>query len=136
MKKITITGIVALLISLTLNTFAQDKPEKVYVVRRTGSGGSAINYRIFIDDILVCKIKNKRYTIQDVKPGEHTIYITAGGIPDGRKPVPIKFTVTQGKSNYFLINNGNELIATETTQSSAEPLIAKSTLVTDCKTEQ
>ncbi|WP_175632406.1 hypothetical protein [Pedobacter ghigonis] len=124
------------LFALSLPVLAQDKPNQVYVIRRTGEMGSAVNFRIFIDDVLVCKMKNKHYSIHDLKPGDHTIYVTAGGLPDERKPVPIKFTVTEGKANYFLINNGNELIASEVTQSSAEPLIAKSTQVKDCKTQK
>ncbi|MFC1226202.1 DUF2846 domain-containing protein [Pedobacter sp. BG31] len=112
--------------------FAQDSTGKIYVVRRTGMNGSAVNYRLYVDGELICKMKNKTYSVHDLKPGEHTISVQPGGIPDRRLKLPVKFTVAEGKVNYFMINSGNEITCLEVPQSTAEPMIAKSIQVTDC----
>lgn len=136
MKTFLITAITLFALTASLKSIAQDQSEKAYIIRRTGVNGSAVNFKIYIDDILVCKVKNKHYTIQDIKPGEHKIHVMSGGLPYNRKPLPVKFTVSAGKSNYFVINNGNELICTEVTEASANPLIAKSIQVSDCKVNE
>jgi len=132
MKKIRNISLLLFALCCSVAALAQDSTGKIYVIRRTGMNGSAVNYRIYVDDELICKMKNKAYSIHELKAGEHTISVRPGGIPDNRSIVPVKFTVAESKVSYFIINSGNELSCLEIPQSSAEPMIAKSMQVTDC----
>ncbi|MCX2477020.1 DUF2846 domain-containing protein [Pedobacter sp. MC2016-05] len=132
MKNFRIIASILFMLCIAGTTLAQDKTGKIYVIRRTGINGSAVNFRLYLDGELICKMKNKSYSMHDITAGEHTISVVAGGLPDNRNKIPVKFTVISGKSNYFMINSGNELSCMEITQSAAEPMIARSVQVTDC----
>ncbi|MCX2473781.1 DUF2846 domain-containing protein [Pedobacter sp. MC2016-05] len=132
MKRLKLISFLLFLFAISSASFAQDKTGKIYVIRRTGINGSAVNFRIFVDGELICKMKNKTYSLHDLKLGEHTITVTSGGLPDSRNKVPVKFIVVDGKTNYFMINSGNELTCMEIMQSTAEPMIARSVEVRDC----
>ena len=132
MKTIRLIVTLLFMLSITGMALAQDKTGKIYVIRRTGMNGSAVNFRIYLDGELICKMKNKSYSVHDVNQGEHTISVVSGGLPDSRIKIPVKFTVVSSKNNYFMINSGNELLCMEITQSAAEPMIAKSVQIKDC----
>jgi len=132
MKNIRFFSCLLLVFGLTSFAAAQDTTGLIYVIRRTGVNGSAVNFRLYVDGELICKLKNKSYSTHVLKEGEHTISVVAGGLPDNRSKVPVKFTVVAGKTNYFMINSGNELSCLEITQSAAEPMMAKSVPVKDC----
>lgn len=51
---------------------AQDKA-KIVFIRDIGHFGSAVDFREFIDEKLVCKLDRKSYNIIDVEPGQHTV---------------------------------------------------------------
>lgn len=117
---------------LSSAALAQDATGKIYVIRRTGVNGSAVNFRLFVDGELICKLKNKSYSVHELKAGEHTISVVTGGIPNNKKTQPVRFTVSGGKINYFMINNGDELNCVEIMPYAAEPMIARSLEVKNC----
>ena len=52
---------------------------KVYFMRSTGFTGSAQGFTVFIDDVVVCKLNNKRFSIHDVAPGKHIFSVQFAG---------------------------------------------------------
>lgn len=130
-----------LLLTVSSNGFSQTKTGQVYLIRATGFTGAAVNYRLYIDDKLVCKLKNKSFSIHDVGTGEHTVSVSSGGISNGKKSMPLKITVAEGKVNYISIvstESGyvNKLTCQEITQNSADPLLAKATQNKECLKEK
>lgn len=131
MKTIKTFAFLALLLTVSFSAFSQDKTGQVYLIRATGYTGSAINYRLYIDDQLVSKLKNKSYSIQNISAGEHTVSVASGGISNGKQSAPLKITVAEGKINYISIvstQSGyvNKITCQEITKNSADPLLAKS----------
>ncbi|MET4139603.1 hypothetical protein [Pedobacter sp. UYP1] len=141
MKTIKFFAFLALTLTVSFNVFSQDKPGQVYLIRSTGYTGSAVNYRIYIDDKLVCKLKNKSFSIHDIGNGEHTVSVVSGGISNGKKSAPLKITVAEGKVNYISVVStqsgyANKITCQEITQNSADPLLAKATQNKSCLTEK
>ena len=141
MKAIKLFAALVLFLTVSAGAFSQAKTGQVYLIRVTGYTGSAINYRFYLDDKLVCKLGNKSFSIHDISVGDHTISVSSGGISTGKKSAPLKFTVLEGKANYISVVSteagySNKITCQEITQSSAEPLLAKAKQVKDCKTTE
>lgn len=128
--------LVLLLTSFNL-AFSQEDKGQVYLIRSTGSTGMAVNYSLFIDGSLVCKLKNKSFSVHDLSAGDHTVSVVSGGISNGKKSPPLTFTVSKEKANYisvFSTQSGyaNKITCQEITINSAKPLMAKAKQKTDC----
>lgn len=141
MKTIKIFAFLAFMLTISTHVFSQNKTGQVYLIRATGYTGSAVNYRLYIDNQLVCKLKNKSFSIQDLSSGEHTVSVASGGISNGKQSTPLKITVTADKINYISIvstQSGyvNKLTCQEITKNSADPLLAKSTQNKNCLNEK
>lgn len=141
MKTIKTFILLAFMLSISVKGFTQDKTGKVYLIRATGYTGSAVNYKFYIDDQLVCKQKNKSYSIHELNVGDHTISVLSGGLSNGKKSAPLKITVTEGKVNYVSVVStqagyANKITCQEITQNSAEPLLAKATENKNCLIEK
>jgi hypothetical protein len=137
MKTIKFFAFLIFMLAGSLNVFSQAKTGQVYLIRVTGYTGSAVNYRFYIDDQLVCKLKNKLFSIHDIEAGTHTISVVSGGLSNGKKSEPLKITVVEGKINYVSVvstQSGyvNKITCQEITQNSAEPLLAKAKQNKDC----
>lgn len=137
MKSIKSLILFAFFFSLSFNAFSQDKTGQVYLIRVTGYTGSAVNYRLYIDDQLVCKLKNKSYSIHDISVGDHTVTVVSGGISNGKKSEPLKITVAEGKTNYISVVSTqagyvNKITCQEITRNSADPMLTKATENKNC----
>jgi len=137
MKTIKIFAFLAFMFTVPFSAFSQDKTGQVYLMRATGYTGAAINYRLYIDNQLVCKLKNKSFSIQDISAGEHTVSVASGGISNGKQSVPLKITVVEGKVNYISVvstQSGylNKITCQEITKNSADPLLTKATQNKNC----
>ncbi|MES2113103.1 MAG: DUF2846 domain-containing protein [Bacteroidota bacterium] len=137
MKTIKTSAFLTFFLLFSLNTFAQTKTGQVYLIRATGYTGSAVNYRFYVDGQLVCKMKNKLYSIHDLSAGTHTVSVSSGGISNGKKSTPLTITVVEGQANYVSVvstQSGyvNKITCQEITKNSAEPLLAKTKEKTDC----
>ncbi len=137
MKTIKIFTFFALMLTLSLNGFSQAKTGQVYLIRVTGYTGSAVNYRLYIDDKLACKLKNKSFSVHDIAIGSHTVRVVSGGISNGKKSEPLTIMVVEGKPNYVSVvstQSGyvNKLTCQEITKNSANPLLAKATQNNNC----
>lgn len=132
MKKIVILSL-AFLVSNLVNgqTGAADSTNqngKVYFLRSTGFNGSAAGFTVFIDDIVVCKLNNKRYSIHDVAPGNHRFSVQFAGKESKEKAERIEISIEAGKIYYIqLIFQGgfwkNNLYCQEVTENSAKKVM-------------
>ncbi|HWW38762.1 DUF2846 domain-containing protein [Pedobacter sp.] len=139
MKTIKFFAFLAVILTLSFSAFSQDKTGQVYLIRATGFTGSAVNYKLYLDGQLVCKLKNKSYSIHNISVGDHTISVSSGGISNGKKSTPLKITVAEGKVNYVSVVStqsgyANKITCQEITKNSADPLLAKATENKNCLT--
>ncbi|MEO3402974.1 DUF2846 domain-containing protein [Mucilaginibacter sp. CAU 1740] len=137
MKTIKLLAFLTLMLIGSISTFAQDKTGQVYLIRVTGYTGSAINYRLYVDDQLICKLKNKSFSVHDLAVGTHTVSVSSGGISTGKKSEPLTITVVEGKVNYVSVVSTqagyvNKITCQEITQNSADPLLAKAKQNSNC----
>lgn len=126
-----------LCVLLTGHVFAQEKTAKVYFIRSTGFQGSAVAFTAFIDQQLVCKLNNKKYSIHEVTPGEHTFTVQFAGKKSKEKAEPIKINVEEGKTYYIqmVFQTGafvNNLYCQEVTENSAKTVLAVCQEDTNC----
>lgn len=102
----------------------------VIFIRSTGFNGSATAFTTFIDDQLVCRLNNKRFSTHAVPAGEHTFSVQFAGKGSKEKAERIKIKMESGKTYYIqlvfqpglLINN---LYCQEVTESSANTILPK-----------
>ncbi|EDM37980.1 hypothetical protein PBAL39_16184 [Pedobacter sp. BAL39] len=137
MKALRLLLLFTVLLAGSFAAHSQTKTGKVYLIRLTGYTGSAVNYHFYVDGQLICKLKNKSYSVHDLSVGDHTVNISTGGISTGKKSAPLKITVVEGKANYINVistESGyvNKVNCQEITQNSAEPLLAKAKEKTNC----
>jgi hypothetical protein len=140
MKITKFFALFAFVLMLSSNGFAQTKTGQVYLIRYTGYTGLAVNYSFYVDEQLICKMKNKSYSIHDLPVGDHTVSVVSGGISNGKKSTPLNITVAEGKVNYLSVVSTqagyvNKITVQEITQNSADPILAKSKQKKDCLTK-
>lgn len=110
---------------------------KVYFIRSTGFQGSAVPFTAFIDQQLVCKLNNKKYSIHDVAPGEHVFTVQFAGKTAKEKAEPIKINIEAGKTYYIqmVFQTGylkNNLYCQEVTEGSANTVLVNCAQDTKC----
>jgi hypothetical protein len=110
---------------------------RVYFIRKTGHLGSAINFRVFMDSSVVCKLSNKHYSVLEVIPGNHTFYVTTWDSPNPKKDFGTPITIEAGKQYYLKMNIRQRFFVAEVsfdeiTYNSAKPLIDKLKLDSNC----
>lgn len=103
---------------------------KVYLIRSTGHVGSAVNLRLVVDDVMLCKIKNNRHAIFYVQPGTHVFYATSWDKSTPREKNALKMTVEAGKEYYFSMRiktrfMETEIFLEEITYNTASPQLQK-----------
>ncbi|MGZ8517929.1 MAG: DUF2846 domain-containing protein [Chitinophagaceae bacterium] len=103
---------------------------KVYFLRSTGFQGSAQGFTTFIDDKVVCKLNNKRFSIHEVIPGTHYFSVQFAGKNSKEKAERIEIELEAGKIYYIqlIFQTGllkNNLYCQEVTKSSAITMMDK-----------
>jgi len=103
---------------------------KVYFLRSTGFSGSAQGFTVFIDDIEVCKLNNKKFSIHDVPAGNHRFSVQFAGKKSKEKAERIEINVEAGKTYYIqlIFQTGfvkNNLYCQEVTENSAKTMMDK-----------
>ena len=91
-----------LLVSNSLS--AQDKNGKVYFMRSEGFQAPAVPFNLFIDQKIAGRLSNKRFSIHDVKPGNHTFSTQFAGKNAKDKAEKIEVQVEAGKIYYIQVN--------------------------------
>lgn len=130
--KIFSTVFVAIVVGCLFSAFKNQEPGQVYFIRSTNSAGTLVPYKVFIDDQLVCHLKNKRYSQHSISPGEHTVSIQNTGLASHTKSRPLKINVVAGKNNYLIAVNGSELYLQESVESSAQELLKRVAATKEC----
>lgn len=130
MKKLLIVFLLAIAVNTSYGQPVESASTsgKVYFLRSTGYNGSAAAFTVFIDDTVVCKLNNKRYSIHDVQPGTHSFSVQFAGKKSKEKAERIEITVEPGKTYYIqLIFQGgmfvNNLYCQEVTENSAKKVL-------------
>jgi hypothetical protein len=82
-------------------------------------------------------LKNKSFSVHNLPVGDHTVSVVSGGISNGKKSIPLKITVVEGKVNYVSVVSTqagyvNKITCQEITQNSADPILAKTKQKADC----
>lgn len=103
---------------------------KVYFLRSTGFQGSAQGFTVFIDDMIVCKLNNKRFSIHELPPGTHKFSVQFAGKNSKEKAERIEIEIEPGKTYYIqlIFQTGllkNNLYCQEVTKSSANTMMDK-----------
>ena len=101
---------------------------KIIFMRSTGYNGSASAFTTFIDDQVVCRLNNKRFSTHTVPAGEHLISVQFAGKNSKQKAERIKINVEEGKTYYvqLIFQPGmfiNNLYCQEVTENSANLLL-------------
>jgi hypothetical protein len=112
--------------------FKRQENGQVYFIRSTNSIGSMVAYKVYIDDVLVCNLKNKRYSTHNIAAGEHTVSVANTGLSNHSKSRPLKINVVANKSNYLVVVNGSDVYLQETVESSAQELLKRVAATTKC----
>ena len=118
--------------------FAQNTNGKVYFLRSDGFPPLAGAYNVFIDDALVCKINNKRFSIHNVTPGAHVVSSQILGNKPGKKVDKDKKQIEAGKTYYIQVfyKHGlffNKLKTKEIDEDSAKKLLSNLKEVKNCR---
>ena len=132
-KKLIVAALLGVFFSLAAG--AQSKTGKVYFIRSTGLTGAAGAFTAFIDDGLVCKLNNKRFSIHEVGVGEHNFSVQFTGKKSKEKAERITIDVEAGKTYYIqlIFQAGmlkNNVYCQEVTASSAK------TVLKDCEEDK
>lgn len=93
----------------------------VVFMRSTGGQGSAIAFSTFVDNQLVCRLNNKRFSTHAIPAGEHTVSVQVAGKEASEKAEHITINAEAGKTYYIqlmskvglLINNLSCKVVTE-----------------------
>ncbi|WP_316818318.1 DUF2846 domain-containing protein [Pedobacter nyackensis] len=131
MKKIVLHLSLGMILFLS-GAFKSQETGQIYFMRSTNNVGSLLAYRVYIDDQVVCHLKNQRYSVHNVTPGEHTVSIKEGGLGSKGVSRPMKIKVEAGKSNYMVVINGKDIYMQESVESSAQELLKRLAATTEC----
>jgi hypothetical protein len=127
-----------ILLCLTMSCcfMASAQSGKICFIRSTGYVASAVNFRVYIDDTLVCKLKNKSYSVHTVSPGKHTVAASNTGFGGGKKSSPFTVVVVEGKVTYVNVVWADSVTAEEVTENTGTQKIKKMTINTKCSTDE
>lgn len=109
----------------------------VYIIRETGHAGGAVNFRVVVDDLQTCKIRNNRFSIIRLQPGTHNFFVTTWDAPNKKDKLGLEVPLEAGKTYYLRMIQkqrfvGIHLYFEEITKNSALPLLQKMKEDTDC----
>jgi len=130
--KIKIFSVLLITVSCLFSSFKPQESGQVYFLRSTNNVGSLLAYKVYIDDELVCHLKNNRYSLHNIPAGEHTVTIQGSGLGSHAKSRPLKITVLPDKSNYMVVINGSDLYMQEAVESSAKELLKRLAETREC----
>ena len=86
--------------SIQNDSTSADDFATVYIYRGGQFFGSALNYAIFANEEMVCKLSNNRYIEYKAKPGKLSLTAHRGGVEIFKKETGLDLTVEAGKKYY------------------------------------
>ncbi|ACU59549.1 DUF2846 domain-containing protein [Chitinophaga pinensis] len=120
----------------TQKLHAQSGSGQLYFIRATGYVASAVNFRLYIDGSLRCKLKNKTYSVHTLPAGKHTVFAQNSGLGSRKRSKPFDVTIEQGKITYVDVIWANDVSCEEITSSSAEKKLKGLKQTTACNTKE
>lgn len=135
MKKLIMLVSLCVLLSATAATAQtaatggnETEMSKIYFFRSTGFSHAASAFRTFIDEQVVCKLSNKRYSVHAIPPGKHTFAAQVLGSNLTKKNEKLEITTEPGKTYYITIEMRTgimreNLMCEEITENTARPLL-------------
>ncbi|GGH65238.1 hypothetical protein HNQ91_002121 [Filimonas zeae] len=136
MKKPLLMALLAVGMLMCNHTWAQSKTGTICFIRATGYVGSAVNFKVYIDDSLACKLKNKTYSLHSVAAGSHTVSAKGSGLSNGKKSAPFTIQVEEGKTTYVDVVWANDVSVQEITKNSADVKLKQTKQNTKCSTTE
>jgi hypothetical protein len=136
MKKTTLLVLALICTLFSFSAFSQSKTGQICFIRTTGYVGSAVNFKVYIDDSLACKLKNKTYSLHTVPAGTHTVAASNTGLSSPKKSAPFTITVEEGKITYVDVIWANKVSCQEITKNSADVKLEKAKQNTKCSTAE
>ena len=131
----TIFSIITFLFIAT-GVYAQEESPTVYIIRDTGSMGAMTAFEVFIDDQLICELKNDSYIKPDIVPGTHKFSVQMTGHKSKSGVDHFELTIEAGKTYYLKVETPGSVMGstsfTEITENSAGKLIPGLNEQTDC----
>lgn len=133
---------IAFIFLFVFNTYGQSEKDldgsaQVYFLRSTGTKAVLDKFKVFIDDTLVCKLSNKKYSVHVVAPGEHVFSVQASGTESKPKADKLTINTEAGKIYYVqLIVEGDFLITPhceEISENTAKKKLAKLKVAISCE---
>ena len=120
-----------------INNPNQAKYGKVCFMRSTGFKGSAVPFNTFIDQQMVCRLNNKKFSVHNIEVGEHTFAVQFSGKTAKKEAETIKINIEEGKTYYiqliyqtgFLYDN---VLCQEVTENSAKVILTDCSEDTKC----
>ena len=99
-------SIVTIFLLLFLTSLSAQETAEVYVLRKTGYSGSAVGSNLIMDGELLCKARNKRYSIHQVPAGDHSFQARIFGKKKMKKKSmePLDLTFEAGETYYLQLN--------------------------------
>ena len=104
--------------------------------------GSATPFSAIIDEVRVCKLNNRKYSVHQVSPGEHEFKAQFGGKKGKKKAEIAKINIEAGGTYYIqMVRQSSfvsaDVIAMEITRNSALRLIEDDKIELDpnCRVE-
>lgn len=136
MKKAILSAITIIACVTCTSVFAQTKTGQIAFIRSTGFNGSAVNFKVYIDDSLACKLKNKTYSIHAVPVGKHNVASKNTGLGSTKKSAPFEVDVKEGKITYVAVINNGKVYCEEITEASGAKQMKTLVENKKCSTEE
>jgi hypothetical protein len=137
-----IFSLLAVAITISAHGYSQENNStdstRICFIRNTGYNGSAIAFHCLIDSNLVCNLKNKKFSVHDVNPGQHKLYVRSSGKTAKSETNELTITVEKGKTYYIKMlpgesyNFGGTIKLLEVSESTAKTLLVKCKQETEC----
>ncbi len=116
---------------------ASEGTAQVYFLRSTGTKAVLDKFKAFIDDKLVCKLANKKYSVHLIASGQHEFSVQASGTESKSKADKLTINIEAGKTYYVQFTAEDEMIITphceEISENTAIKKIAKLKLTKSCE---
>lgn len=127
-------SLVALLVLLfAMPGFSQSGKGQICFIRPGGYTASAVPFKVFIDNGLVCKLKSNHYSSHPVNVGDHTVSGQNTGLTLDKGSSPFKVKVVEGKTTYIsVVWVSNKVMCQEITENAALEALKKSKPSSNC----
>ncbi len=114
------------------------KTSTIYFLRDSGFAGSFIGYEIFIDEESICQLDNKKYSIHQLPPGDHTFSVQFFGRESKSKVEKLRIMTEPGQTYYIEVAQDSKVYAGDTycvqiIEERAKRLLPELTQDPDCK---